>query len=563
MNGTGRLTKKLSAPHQVTTWSADTMCIHPTDGLGVAESKEIKTYQAFFAEINLPYSAKRGEKLPIIISAFNYLPHCMPVSIKIEPLPGLEVDEKTPLTRVACICPDSSPFHYEIRVSVTEEAQIGDLNVTVTSTDSADTTICQGKEAQSVPSRDKITRVLKIIPEGFFTETSESRILCNRNQISYTKFKLEVPENVVNDSARSLFSVSGDMMGQAASNFDHLIVLPTGCGEQNMAKLMSNIAVYEYLQATKQIDSKTEARILRNLKSGHQNQLKYRARNGSYSVWGGQWGQPSSFLTAMVYQGLRQAKNYIFVDDAGQSATLNYLIDSQNITTGCFNRVGSIYSWGLRRLESASDTRGSYTAYMLVALQGAIDDKHRIHKALLCVQAQKNMSPHALALSAYAAALHKDNSLATKYLDDLKVFENNKFPDQKFYAKDDTSSSDAIETSAYAVLAQLELNKDLPNITVQLVQPIVRWLMRKQNRNGGFASSQDTVIGLQAMAKFAVLTYEQQAGIDFDLTVKGINFDATYKITKNNAIILDTRVVKTIPNDLTIVSTGTGCVVMM
>lgn len=66
---------------------------------------------------------------------------------------------------------------------------------------------------------------------------------------------------------------------------------------------------------------------------------------------------------------------------------------------------------------------------------------------------------------------------------------------QKFYAKDDTASSDAIEASAYAVLAQLELEKEPSEETLESVQPIVRWLMKKQNRNGGFSSSQDTVIG--------------------------------------------------------------------
>lgn len=70
-------------------------------------------------------------------------------------------------------------------------------------------------------------------------ETSESRLLCSKDGAVSTEVKLEVPENAVNGSARSLFSVTGDMMGQAASNFDNLIVLPTGCGEQNMAKLMS------------------------------------------------------------------------------------------------------------------------------------------------------------------------------------------------------------------------------------------------------------------------------------------------------------------------------------
>lgn len=88
------------------------------------------------------------------------------MSISIDPLPGLQVDEETPLTKEACICPDASPFHYEVRVKVTDQALIGDLNVTVTATNSENMAVCEGKQAQSVASRDRITRPLKIIPEG-------------------------------------------------------------------------------------------------------------------------------------------------------------------------------------------------------------------------------------------------------------------------------------------------------------------------------------------------------------------------------------------------------------
>lgn len=76
------------------------------------------------------------------------------------------MDDKTSLSKEACICPDSSPFHYELRVKVTDQALIGDLNVTVTTINSENMSVCEGKQALSVASRDKITRPLKIIPEG-------------------------------------------------------------------------------------------------------------------------------------------------------------------------------------------------------------------------------------------------------------------------------------------------------------------------------------------------------------------------------------------------------------
>lgn len=100
------------------------------------------------------------------------------VSVTVDPLPGLEVDEKTPLTREICVCEDTSPFHFEVRAKVSENAEVGNLNVTVTATNSDNLAVCEGKDAKSVASRDKITRQLKIVPEGIlFTMINVSSCL--------------------------------------------------------------------------------------------------------------------------------------------------------------------------------------------------------------------------------------------------------------------------------------------------------------------------------------------------------------------------------------------------
>lgn len=179
-------------------------------------------------------------------------------------------------------------------------------------------------------------------------EQINSVMLCPNSGVNNADLELDVPADAVHGSARSLFSVSGDIMGQSASNLEDLIVLPTGCGEQNMAKFLSNLAVLDYLRSTSQLDASTEARIHSNLNKGYQNQLTFRGRDGFYSVWGGHWALPSSFLTAMVYQGFRKAHDYIFIDDTGLTDTYKYLLGTQDNTSGCFTSLGGIYSSALR-----------------------------------------------------------------------------------------------------------------------------------------------------------------------------------------------------------------------
>ncbi|CAG7732739.1 unnamed protein product, partial [Allacma fusca] len=58
-----------------------------------------------------------------------------------------------------------------------------------------------------------------------------------------------------------------------------------------------------------------------------------------------------------------------------------------------------------------------------------------------------------------------------------------------------------IETTGYALLVHLRMSTS-PRDSF----PIVKWLLLRQNPNGGFLSTQDTIVALTAMAKYAELT---------------------------------------------------------
>lgn len=51
--------------------------------------------------------------------------------------------------------------------------------------------------------------------------------------------------------------------------------------------------------------------------------------------------------------------------------------------------------------------------------------------------------------------------------------------------------------TSYAVLALLRAG------LYEDALPAIKWLVNQRNANGGFQSTQDTVVGLQALAKFA------------------------------------------------------------
>ncbi len=60
----------------------------------------------------------------------------------------------------------------------------------------------------------------------------------------------------------------GDLMGPALSGLDHLVRLPTGCGEQNMLNFAPNIFILQYLTHTKQLTPAIETKTLEYMRTG-------------------------------------------------------------------------------------------------------------------------------------------------------------------------------------------------------------------------------------------------------------------------------------------------------
>ena len=51
-------------------------------------------------------------------------------------------------------------------------------------------------------------------------------------------------------------------------NLDRLLMLPYGCGEQNLMKTATNLVVAEYLHTTEQLQDFTAVKIRRNIQTG-------------------------------------------------------------------------------------------------------------------------------------------------------------------------------------------------------------------------------------------------------------------------------------------------------
>lgn len=95
-----------------------------------------------------------------------------------------------------------------------------------------------------------------------------------------------------------------------------------------------------------------------------------------------------------------------------------------------------------------------------------------------------------------------------------------------------------VEISSYAVLALLE------NSLIGDALPVLRWLMNQRNDLGGFVSSQDSVVGLQALVGFAERFSSQANNLQLAFNY-GSNAETILNVNAQNSLVLQTTEVST------------------
>ena len=213
---------------------------------------------------------------------------------------------------------------------------------------------------QATSTGDAVVRPLRVKPEGIPVEKVQSEFRCkkklSKKPIRIRMKMLSLPANVVEDSGRGWVKVTGDIMAPALQNMGNLVKQPTGCGEQNMAGLVPNIFLLQYMEATGQKEPILERKAKEFINLGYKRQGNYRHADGSYSIWGDKGGsQGSSWLTAFVLKSFSQAAKYIDYEELKSFIRDSYdwLIKTQ-LESGCFPRIGYTHSSSLKGSSSNS-----------------------------------------------------------------------------------------------------------------------------------------------------------------------------------------------------------------
>ncbi|CAL8299205.1 unnamed protein product [Gadus morhua 'NCC'] len=512
----------LSLPNSITTWEIQAVTLSPTHGFCVVEPTELKTFKNIFVSLRLPYSVRRYEQLSIVAVIYNYGPDAVQLAVHMEQTPGL-------------CSPDSSTFTAFVKVSV--ESGSSTL-VTFAAIPMISGAIPIKIRLYDIINRwqpDAIEKSLNVWTEE---EEKTKEITYNYDLIGGAPFRFygNLPnETVPGSSSNKFIKMEGAGFGESsarvllsAEGVNGLLRLPGGCAEKTMKLMAQTVLALRYLDLSQlwfQLPAGSRDLALQRTDEGLTRILTFKKADGSYGAW---IAIPSSYwLTALVVKVLSLlADRQMAGRGGGPQGHIGRDVSNQDISTsvrflmsvkkqdGSYSDPHPVYH---REMDGGIRGAGkdiSMTAFIAVALQHAIPFVEQSMKNDVVASIASSTSyllshvgelerPYAVAITAYCLAVCLPDidgaKPAWKQLQALAAEDDNGC---RVWKDDPQSSSqqDAItvETTAYALLTAVA-HQDFP-----WADNASCWLVAQENYGGGFMSTQDTIVALEALAEYDV-----------------------------------------------------------
>ncbi|XP_069129864.1 CD109 antigen-like isoform X2 [Argopecten irradians] len=550
---TGQTELSVTVPDTITSWVATAFAVNKDTGLGLSPNpSNLEVFMPFFIRMNLPYSVVRGELLVLQVDVFNYR----------RPAWTLVVMENNPdINNV--ISTEFGWTDYSTRVGrwMWVESgkvssaffpiiprKVGDLKIKI--------------NAFGLKFSDAVERKLRVEPEGTPEEFNNPVLVDLSSATTFrTRVPIDFPQHAVDGSKRVRAAVIGDVMGPSINGIEKLLKMPYGCGEQNMLNFAPNIFVRRYLNVTENMTPAIDAKSRQYMIKGYQREMTYQHSDGSFSAFGESDKSGTTWLTAFVVKSFAEASDMITIDNDAVVKAVSWLVDQQN-PNGTFKEPGKVLHSAMQGGSASGES--SLTAFVVIAMIEAAEMIPGVKEAVanataLAVQFLEDeaeamsLSPldvdiYEAAIIGYALSLAGSPQLEkamvpivtnAKIQDGTMHWERPEEEPQVVYRRwrppHVQSKGIDIELTSYIMMIYSK-RADTDNALL-----ILKWLSAQRNPEGGFSSTQDTIIALQSLADLAALIYKP----DFNMRVqlKNVENQAViheFQVSPANALMFQT-----------------------
>ncbi|XP_044851125.1 A.superbus venom factor 1-like [Mauremys mutica] len=413
---------------------------------------------------------------------------------------------------------------------------------------------------------DGMKKKLKVVPEGLrMTKTIMSVLLDPSTKgaggVQEVKVKAADIDDMVPDTeSETKVSIQGNLVTMIAensidgANLKHLIVTPSGSGEENMIGMTAPVIATIYLDSTEQwerIGVERRAEAIKLIMQGYTQQMAYKKPDFSYSAFK---ARPSStWLTAYVVKVFAMAKKLVPIENQVICGAVKWLILEKQKLDGVFQEDAPVIRGEMVGGYKGAEPDVSLTAFVLIALEEAKDickdQVNRLEVSIgkagdyLAQRYQSLTRPYTVALASYALAM--EGTLDTEKTLMKASTGGNRWEERN-------ARTFNIEGTSYALLALLKMKK------YELAGPIVRWLREQNYYGGGYGSTQATIMVFQALAQYQIdIPQHKDLNLIVSIFLTHHSRPIKYRISNEDALVARTAELKW-NEDFTVKAEGTG-----
>lgn len=552
----------LFLPDSLTTWEIHGVSLSKSTGLCVATPVQLRVFREFHLHLRLPVSVRRFEQLELRPVLYNYLNKNLTVSVHVSPVEGLCMAGGGGLAQQVLV-PAGSARPVAFSVVPTTAAAVP-LKV-----------VARG--SFDFPVGDVVSKILQIEKEGAI---HREEMVYELNPLDHRGRTLEIPgksdpsiipdgdfSSFVRVSASDPLDTLGSEGALSPGGVASLLRLPRGCGEQTMIYLAPTLAASRYLDKTEQwstLPPETKDHAVDLIQKGYMRIQQFRKTDGSYGAW--LHRDSSTWLTAFVLKVLSLAQEQVGGSPEKLQETAMWLL-SQQQADGSFLDPCPVIHRGMQGGLVGNDETVALTAFVVIALHHGLamfqdkeaeQLKQRVDTSISKANSFLGEKASAGLLGAHAAAITAYALTLTKASQDLQdVAHNNLMAmaqetgDHLYWGSVPGSQSNVvspslaphspaepvprapavwIETTAYALLHILRREGE-PETTVRIAD----WLTHQGGFQGGFRSTQDTVVALDALSLYWIASHTtEERGLNVTLSALGHSGLKAHQLQLNN-----------------------------
>uniref|UniRef100_A0ABM5FQG1 A.superbus venom factor 1-like n=1 Tax=Pogona vitticeps TaxID=103695 RepID=A0ABM5FQG1_9SAUR len=544
----------------ITTWEVLAVSISETKGICVAEPYEIKVMKKFFTDLRVPYSVVRNEEVKIQAVLYNYENWDIMVRVELMHSPAFcSASTAKQRYRQEFRIQKQSSWAMPI-VVVPLEVGIHDIEVKAS--------------VWGTMVSDGVKKKLKVVPEGRQKKLVTVIELDPATQGKGGVQKVEVkakdlddivpgtePETQISLQASPVAHIVEDSID--GTKLQHLIITPSGNGEENMMRMTPTVIATHYLDTTGQwekigVDRRTVAII--QITKGYAQQLTYKKPDHSYAAFPD--GKSSTWLTAYVVKVFAMASKFInIISTDVLCGGVKWLMLERQKTDGVFQEDAPVIHGNMTggyNKGAAAEPEVALTAFVLIALLESkevcrnhiniLDNSINKAATYLSKKYDTLQRPYTTALTAYALALegrlNDDRVLMTASTG------GNHWEEYNAHAYN-------IEGTSYGLLALLRMKK------FEATGPIVKWLVAQKYYGETYGQTQATVILFQALAQYEIgVSIHKDLNLDVSIQLPEHEEPTRYWINHDSALLSRRAQVK-VNQNFTVQASGQGKATMV